>query len=251
MSQDGGQKPLDIERSFKHPRREIEGKRAKTLKKKSLNPLDHQEIEFFYSLLRHELGNGLQILLANIEAIEMLMGGMPVEANRLLTSMSAATEQMVSLLKSLETKSDFNEGNIVEMLQTAANVAQNVHSGMRVNVNVSDAVKALSLPCYRLLGIVYENLFRNAVEHCGEEVIVDISVTRDLNIIVIDVTDNGPGVPNELRQRIFHRGVSSNGGGLGLYMVKRLLNYYYGQIELLPSPHGHGARFLITLPVST
>lgn len=69
--------------------------------------------------------------------------------------------------------------------------------------------------------------------------------------IVVDVTDNGPGVPVELSDRIFNPffTTKTTGSGLGLPIVRRIIDAHDGRIDLTSEP-GHGTRFRVTLPVS-
>jgi signal transduction histidine kinase len=69
--------------------------------------------------------------------------------------------------------------------------------------------------------------------------------------IVVDVADNGPGVPAELTDRIFNPffTTKTTGSGLGLAIVRRIIDAHDGRIDLSSEP-GQGTRFRVTLPVS-
>jgi signal transduction histidine kinase len=70
--------------------------------------------------------------------------------------------------------------------------------------------------------------------------------------VVVDVADNGPGVPPELTDRIFNPFVTTKpqGSGLGLAIVRKIVDAHDGRVDLT-SLAGSGTRFRITLPVST
>jgi len=76
-------------------------------------------------------------------------------------------------------------------------------------------------------------------------------LTRPVRTIVIDVADNGPGVPRELRDRIFNAFFTTKpqGSGLGLAIVRKIVDAHDGRIDLTSRP-GRGTRFRVTLPVS-
>jgi PAS domain S-box-containing protein len=209
------------------------------------------ELELYASLLRHDLGNDLQIILGNIDFTEMLMVGENAESSRRLSSIRAAANRMVNLLKALETEGDFEGGTLSQMLEKTAETAMEIHSGLTVKVKVNDEARVAALTRYRLLNIVCENLLRNSVEHAGSNAIVSMSLSLSGTNAVIEISDNGPGIPKEIRTKLFQRGTSSNGGGLGLYLSRQLLNVYNGSIELLAARKGEGARFLITIPIQT
>jgi len=248
MTKNGGQSPQDSGHVQEGTRRQIEGKGLHS-KKKSERRDRKEDFGFLVALVQHELGNDLQIILGNIEAIDMGVNGESNETHRRLVSAQAAAKRMTNILAALGSGTDFHDGSILDMLVNATDVAKDVHSGLTINLDVADEVSAASLPCYGLLNIVFENILRNAAEHCGGKAVVDISVSLDTKNIIIEFADDGPGVPADIQARIFQKGASTNGGGLGLYLSQKLLGAYDGKIELVPSRKGNGARFQITLPI--
>jgi nitrogen-specific signal transduction histidine kinase len=70
-------------------------------------------------------------------------------------------------------------------------------------------------------------------------------------IVTVDVTDDGPGVPQELSDRIFDPFFTTKpqGSGLGLPIVRKIVDAHDGRIDLTSTP-GQGTRFRVTLPVS-
>ena len=72
------------------------------------------------------------------------------------------------------------------------------------------------------------------------------------------VEDNGPGIPDDMKDRIFSRllrgGTKASGAGLGTYLVRRLVEDYHGRVwaeDRLAGDHSQGARFVVLLPVAT
>jgi signal transduction histidine kinase len=72
-----------------------------------------------------------------------------------------------------------------------------------------------------------------------------------LPTVVIDVTDNGPGVPEDARERIFNPFFTTKprGSGLGLAIVRKIVDAHDGRISVGAPPSG-GARFRVILPLS-
>ena len=70
--------------------------------------------------------------------------------------------------------------------------------------------------------------------------------------VVVEVSDDGPGVPMDLRDRIFNPFFTTKptGSGLGLPIVRKIVDAHEGRIDLSSEP-GKGTRFRVTLPVST
>ena len=112
---------------------------------------------------------------------------------------------------------------------------------------------------------LFANLLINAFEALNGKGHVRITAREDsldedhgqsepqspLRTVVVDVIDDGPGVPRELRDRIFNAFFTTKpqGSGLGLAIVRKIVDAHDGSIDLTSSP-GRGTRFTITLPVS-
>ncbi|MBS0495005.1 MAG: sensor histidine kinase [Proteobacteria bacterium] len=100
---------------------------------------------------------------------------------------------------------------------------------------------------YELLG----NLIDNAGKSARTRVVVDVQ--RQGGELCVTVDDDGPGIPQEQRARMFERGVQLDerrpGSGLGLDIVRALVDSYGGSVEALDSPLG-GARLRLCLPAA-
>ncbi len=105
----------------------------------------------------------------------------------------------------------------------------------------------------RLLFHVWSNLIGNAVKFNRPGGMVRLRLNRSGGGVTFAVEDEGPGIPPEARRRIFdkfYQGDSSHqeeGNGLGLALVKRILNACGGSIDVENLPE-RGCRFTVTLP---
>ena len=107
----------------------------------------------------------------------------------------------------------------------------------------------------RYLHRVLQNLVTNALRYAQSRIVMRVEESEDQ--VVIHVDDDGPGIPEHERERVFkpfarldksrHR--ASGGYGLGLSIVKRIVDWHGGEIRVDESPEG-GARFTVTLPKS-
>jgi signal transduction histidine kinase len=97
---------------------------------------------------------------------------------------------------------------------------------------------------------VMENLIRNALDAMGGEGKIDITVTNQPQQVVVDVADNGKGIPAHQVKRVFAPGFTTKkrGWGLGLSLAKRIITtYHHGQIFVKNSEVGKGTTFRIIL----
>mgnify|MGYP001557694966 FL=1 len=107
----------------------------------------------------------------------------------------------------------------------------------------------------RYLHRVVQNLVGNAVRYCDHKVIVSGGID-DAGMAYVQVEDDGAGVPEEERQRIFEafarlddsRTRASGGYGLGLSIVSRIAYWFGGKIAVDQSPILGGARFTMSWP---
>ncbi|HMB80364.1 MAG TPA: ATP-binding protein [Vicinamibacterales bacterium] len=107
-----------------------------------------------------------------------------------------------------------------------------------------------------LLRQAVSNLLRNALEACAgganpPRIAIQSELDRVARVSRIGITDNGPGVPAALRERVFQPffTMKRNGTGLGLALVQKIIVFHNGRIAVAAAPQG-GASFQITLPLA-
>jgi two-component system, LuxR family, sensor kinase FixL len=102
------------------------------------------------------------------------------------------------------------------------------------------------------LSVILQNLIGNAFDAAGAagQGKVLVSIRREDSAVIFRIDDNGPGVPESLRETIFHMVGSSKPGGLGLGLAicRSLVESNQGKIWLAPSPAG--ASFAFSIPVA-
>ena len=102
------------------------------------------------------------------------------------------------------------------------------------------------------LRILLNNLVDNAIRYTPVGGRIDVAIYREGPTAIIEVVDNGPGIPEADRARVFDRfyrreASETPGSGLGLAIVKRIVERHGGRITLLDAPGG-GLRVRVELP---
>lgn len=93
------------------------------------------------------------------------------------------------------------------------------------------------------------NVVKNALEVLGESGKVDLLIGPSGNGAALTVADNGPGIPEEKKSRLFEEFTTKDSGtGLGLLVVKRVMDRHSGRVEVDSSPQG--TRVTLWFPVS-
>jgi len=128
--------------------------------------------------------------------------------------------------------------------------------GQRVTVHVADAAPDVRGDPAKLHDAL-RNLVANAITYAPEHTTIAIDVRREGPMIAIEVSDQGPGIPDEDLGRVFERfyrvdksrARDPGGTGLGLAIVKHLVELHGGRVRVDNRPDG-GARFTMTLPAA-
>ena len=211
---------------------------------------EREDVELYKRLyeisadLAHELKNPL----ASIKgAVELLLEGK--KSDRLLKIVARETERLDSVIKdflnlarpSPEEKVPLKLNGVVRDVVSSLD-----HLGKEVEVVEKGEVSVLAEP--RALRSVVDNLIRNATQWAKSK--VRVTVFRDGDWATLTVEDDGPGIPEEERSRIFEPFFSRRhgGSGLGLAVVKKFAIDSSGFVMVDDSPLG-GAKFTFKLPI--
>lgn len=208
----------------------------------------NRDLELYASLLRHDLGNDLQVIFSTSEVAKMMVSE-DSELSEFIEATRAAADRMTRLLDVFGRPEKEAEKEIFALIQRVAKQAMKTHKHLTIKVKASEKIKGMQVTSGRLLPMVFVNLFRNSAQYAGSKPIVKVKISRKGQQIQIDVKDDGPGIPKKLHAKLFQRGTTTTGGGLGLNLCKRVLEAYSGSIELVTKPSEKGAAFRILLPI--
>ena len=158
--------------------------------------------------------------------------------------------------------------NLAEVLRQAITLAETkvARGGASVQLEIDPTLPMIDGDQYQLCQ-VFTNLLTNAFEALdgrggvrikavAEALEQDPAFTSDAPAptpaVIVDVSDDGPGVPADLSDRIFDPFFTTKpqGSGLGLPIVRKIVDAHEGRIDLTSTP-GSGTRFRVTLPVSS
>jgi signal transduction histidine kinase len=142
----------------------------------------------------------------------------------------------------------------VQLTAVVSKVLANISagSGRQVPVSAEDDIPTIWADADRLAQVV-TNLVENALTHGGGSAAISLAVVEDGQTgVQLCVDDEGPGFPEAVRGRVFnkfwHSGTSS-GSGLGLYIVRGVVEALRGSVTIEDAPSG-GARVRLWLPVA-
>jgi len=214
----------------------------------------------------HELRTPLTSVLANLELLEASLEG---EDRELAASALRSSRRMRGLVADLLLLARADAGrrlgrepvDVAQVVREAAAEVAPLAAEHEVAVSIARARDGSEAPV-RVEGSADElhrlvrNLIENALVHTAPGTRVEASARAEGETVAIEVRDDGPGIPSELRERVFDRFVRGDldgdgqpGTGLGLAIVRAVAERHGGSVELGDAPGG-GARFLVQLPVA-
>ena len=201
----------------------------------------NEQLEQFASVISHDLQNPLNVITGYLELVMETgnVGQLEPAAN--------AADRMERLLNDLLTLA--REGRAVGELEPTD--LESVVTGAWESVETYEATldlvgfdgETVVKADESRLKEAFENLFKNAIVHAGEDVAMRVEVDDEL----LYVADDGPGIPEDEQDKIFEHGhTGGNGTGLGLSIVQSVIEGHDWAIDAAESKEG-GARFDIAL----
>ncbi|MFB6136540.1 MAG: hybrid sensor histidine kinase/response regulator [Halobacteriaceae archaeon] len=204
----------------------------------------NERLEEFAGLVSHDIRNPLNVAQGHLELAREECD----DGGDHLDTVAAAHGRMVELVEDVLTLA--RKGETVSEVEPVA--LSGVVETARTNTGVGDALTVVdSLPVVEAdperLCTVFENLFRNAVDHGGEDVHIRVGVLDSVPGFYVE--DDGLGIPPESLSTVFEPGytTAASGTGFGLAIVERIVEAHGWSVEPTRATGG-GARFEVTVP---
>ena len=204
--------------------------------------------EFLHSLLRHDLKNKINVIKGYHVLLEEMVSedGQEIldKLNKVVNS-SRRLIEMVRKLAKLEKVESLDEVYLDTYLVDAvySNRDQAEEKGFTIDIGV-DTYKVKGGP---LLEELFSNIIHNSIQHSGGDTI-KIRSFEDEDAVTVKIEDDGRGIQNEDKTKILEKGyvgAESDGTGFGLYLCKKIVETYKGEMDIKDSEMG-GACFELT-----
>jgi len=217
------------------------------------------DLELLNQVMRHDIRNDLQLVGAYAELLD---DHVDEEGKAYLDVIKRNTESAVSLTTTVRDLAEVmlreeTEPSSVSLDRILSQQVEEVRSAYSEAVfTVEGTFPEEEVMADEMLSSVFRNLLRNAVQHNDETpptVTVSAAIDEDDGVVEVRVADNGPGVPAAHRDEVFgkgEKGLDSPGAGIGLYLVRSLIEIYGGDVWIEDN-EPKGAVFVVRLPLAT
>jgi len=205
----------------------------------------------------HEIKNPLTPMRLSVQSFQRNFDINDIEIDKKLDEFSKTLIQQIDTMSTIASAfSNFaempaQEGGKINIIETTR-LALKIFKEKHINFKFEDKIIEVNIDRTQMVRII-TNLIKNALEACDllENPIIQVNIKKKNKNVLIDVIDNGVGIPEEIRTKIFEPKFTtkSSGMGLGLGMVKNLVSSYGGNISF-KSTINSGTSFLISFPIS-
>ena len=186
-----------------------------------------------------------------------------IAIHKLLTSVNRSThivQQLLTMSRLVPESAELNhleEVNLskitreVLVMLAPTSIEKQIELALEINENIPVFVGYPTA-----ISILIRNLVDNAIRYCKINGHVDVKLHHVNDEIMLEVHDDGPGIPEELQSRVFERffrvlGNKSPGSGLGLAIVQQITALHNGRVELESPSEGTGLIVKVFFPISS
>ena len=199
----------------------------------------NEELKLINKIMRHDIATDLQIIQGLLELYKDENDAELIQKAMKRVEKSIKLIQRMRDAEAIATSGlELKEYDIKKVIE---DVAKNYHAEINISgdctIMADDAIFS-----------VVDNIIRNAIVHGGTDRI-DVKIEEDNSICRISFADYGRGIPDEIKDKIFHERFSygeGGGSGLGLYIVRKIIEGYGGKIYVRDN-EPKGTIFIIEL----
>ena len=228
------------------------------------------QAELYVDLMGHDINNMNMVAMGTLEIALMDMeqdGKLDSSSKPLLDKSIESLKNSSALIRNVQKLQRASVEGIKLQAVDVADVLKGIIDEQRstpgkdVTIYYKNEASHCLVTANELLRDVFTNIISNAIKHARTDRHLTIGVTVE-NIVEdgrkfcrVAIDDNGSGIPDEVKDRLFRRfsrgETKARGSGLGLYLVKTLVEHYGGEIRVedrVPGDYTKGAKFVVMIP---
>ncbi len=200
-----------------------------SIEKKNMEEMN-KTLKVVNSILRHDILNNFTVISGSLEIYKMK------KDEKFLASAMNGVERSIDLIKKMKEVEKVISPNEMKRMDVRGLIDDVVNKYPRDKIHFTVEGTGMAFADDALIS-VFENIINNAIIHSGTDV-VNVSIkplATDPGLVEIRFADHGVGIPNEIKAKIFQEGFrygKSGQSGLGLYIVKKVLERYGATISV-------------------
>jgi len=224
---------------------------------------------FYQDILTHDMNNILQSLFSSTELLSMyqINSKYSEKINEILQIFGDQVKRAAKLISNVRKFSELQSSDVplkkIEASQILNNAINNVNQmfkSRKIRIHLNSCSTEIYVRANELLIDVFENVLINAIKF-NYNPIIEISIQvskmsgKSINYNVFEFIDNGIGIPDNMKEKIFLGGYRTDknihGMGLGLSLVKKIIKSYNGNIKVdnkVKGDYTKGSNFIILIP---
>lgn len=221
------------------------------------------QAELYVDIMAHDISNIDQAIMGYLEiALDTL--NVSVEQKELIEKPIEMIKNSARLVENVKKLQRLKAGEIQPEKVDVGKVLSEIITeysnvpGRKIEINYQPVTGCVVL-ANALLKDVFSNIVGNAIKHSNGSLTINIVVSKTeengREYFRVDVEDNGPGISDELKKKLFREivkdRVKAERRGLGLQLVNVLVHIYGGRVwveDRVPGDHTKGSRFVVVLP---
>ena len=209
--------------------------------------------------IAHEIKNPLTPMKLNVQYLEKAYKNNDPDFGLKINSISKSLITQIDVLNEVaEMFSNFAKSkslklvkvNLKSVIASAVNLF-NKNDDITITTNYNNDKELYTQGFEKDILRVINNILKNAIQSIDKNTVgkINIKINQDNKFITIAITDNGKGIPEEMKSKIFHPyfTTKTSGTGLGLAIVKNIMNEIGGKVSFEDAENG-GTRFLLLFP---
>jgi signal transduction histidine kinase len=231
-------------------------------------------VNFYKDLFAHDMNNILQSILSSAEYYSRFRDD--PEKLKCFGDISEIlkmhTGRGVSLISNVIKLSELDESEIIlkpigvfdVLNKSVENAKKSFYQKNKINIKTEGLSKDMKILGDELLIDIFDNILNNAVKFSDDKVkedIIDIIISKirveDINYLKFEFKDRGSGIPDDRKETLFERPYERDrrkrGMGMGLSLVKKIVDKYDGKIwveDRIKENHNEGSNFVVLLKES-
>jgi PAS domain S-box-containing protein len=226
------------------------------------------QTKFYRDIVVHDIRNILQNIKSSIHMTKYyLQDAFNIDEvlnfNSIIHQQLIRGEKLISNINKLskieEEKPNLSRENVIRYLQDAIDYINKTFPNESIEIQLNSKKNEYYICANNLLQDVFENILLNAIKYNEHELIeisIDLSLKteNDQEYVVIEVKDNGIGIPDSLKKAIFKKTEAGKGGkgmGVGLSLVRTAMSLYDGNITVknrVEDDYTKGSNFILSIP---